>query len=195
MANPQGKLSSVHKEKIWQLRQKGHTITYVARALADGWPEEAPPIPPVQVSHQAVSGTYRKQLRERDDLYQTSIQTLPTGEAMDVLCRRLLAIADRESQRLADLQVGGKLDARDLERLANAVARIHRLAQIRASEPEPGEPNKPESPPSKPKTFAESLLGDDDGDQPPVADVPVPPTQKPPSRLGEATLTAPEYTA
>lgn len=174
-----GKLSSRHREKVWQLKQSRKSSAAVVRALAAGWPDEAPPLPPINVTRQSVDALYKKQLRERDQLYSTSIQKLPTGEAMDVLCRRLLMIADRESQHLADLQNEGKLDdaaTKRLARLADAVARIHRLAGIRAGEPEPGEPNAvsptPQTPEPQAPSFAESLLGEDD-EAPPIADVPI----------------------
>lgn len=174
-----GKMSAAHREKAWQLKQQRKSSQAVVRALAAGWPDEAPPIGPVTVTRQTIDGLYRKQLRERDQLYSTSIQKLPTSEGMDVLCRRLLMIADRESQHLADLQNEGKLDdaaTKRLARLADAVARIHRLAVVRADEPEPGEPNEPSAEPElqRPPSFAESLLGDDeDKAAPPIADVPI----------------------
>ena len=187
-----GKLDAAQREKVFDLKEKGLSGKAVAAALAKGWPDEVPPISPVEVSGQGVNDLYRRQKRERDLLYGSHVSKLSNGAGLDVLTRRLLVIADRETQRQEEKQKRGKLDGTELGRLVGAVERLHKLCGLRFDDPDPSPPPAPgESPaPARASTLADRLLDGElePGDgaahvaqadrtaasgAPPVADVPV----------------------
>lgn len=190
-----GKLDLLQREKIYKLKRAGRTGAEVQRALAQGWPNETPPIPPVEITVSAISHLWRKHKLETDELFSTKVQALATPDGLDVLTRRLLMIAERESQRFADVQSRRPLNVGELARLgalASATQRIHKLSRLRSQEPEPGRDRDQDAgsaAPAEPQSFASSLLDDEDGGAAPVADVPLPePEQAPdPAPFGAVT--------
>lgn len=172
MGNSYGKLTPGHEEAIYRLRKeknahgKPRSGTEIRRALAQGIAGE----PPVSISADRALKVARKLMDERDHLYTSKVQTKAPREGLQLLTKRLIVVAERETIRLERAENAGRLDANKLGKLAGALTKLHTL-QERAEER--GDPDAPANnggssadaaPP--PSTFAEGLLGTGgDGDQ------------------------------
>lgn len=137
MAATYGKLSDVHRDWVWDLARARISYARIADLLAQGNDECDPPIAPVKISPQGVGVLVRKQKREREQLYTIDLKSVPTDQGLDLVLRRLVAIADHETKRLDRQQERGQLDAKQLGALAGAMKAVHQLAQLRAAPPAP----------------------------------------------------------
>jgi hypothetical protein len=102
---------------------------------------------PFQISPSYVRDIGRKRLAERGELYAAGIDTSDPSKANRANLDRLTHLAARETSRLENLQGKGRLDARDVEKLASAIGRIEKVRQdIGGENPPPNNGAKPHAP-------------------------------------------------
>jgi hypothetical protein len=185
------RLSPSQRFAIYQLKADGKSGREVSELCARGYKELAP----FKVSESRANEVAREVADERGELYNSDLAKLPAHEVTEKLSKRLLSIADRETERLDKAQRGGKLNAAQLGQLAGAVSRLHDLlTRTRPNgdspAPEPndvgeGEGKKLDSPaPSKWVTDAAKGM---DEPNPPAPDPPAAPTHAP---VGDVALGA-----
>lgn len=167
-----GKLDPGHEEAIYQLKKAAKSGREIRELLARGYEKLAP----VSISASRANSIARRILDERDELYKSRIQDRPAGEALRLLTRRLLLIAERETERLESHQRAGRLDAARLGRLAGAVTKLHPLLDAneaarplgQGSAAQKGDSSEPNAPAS---AFASTLIGEGEA----VPEPPAPP--------------------
>lgn len=124
-----GKLTPGHEEAIYRLRKERNssgrprTGTEIRDALARGVDGE----PPVSISADRALKVARKLIDERDELYSVDVQKRAPREGLQLLNKRLMVLADKETARLERAERQGRLDANKLGKLAGALAKIHAL--------------------------------------------------------------------
>jgi hypothetical protein len=184
-----GKLDQLQREKVWEMKQGGYTAAEIARRLAAGFANSDPPIAKVDVSAQAVRALIKAQDEDRAAIERFAMARVPTQADVQTLRDRVLRIARRECERIADRQNRGRInpnEIRDLARMVGAVEAMETAAQKR-SRARPPAPSKPagdagstESDRAEP-TFADGLLerAQRSGSDESAAPLPAPPLSVP----------------
>jgi hypothetical protein len=142
MGKTYDQLTTLQREKIWELKEKGISGVKIAELLAAGFPREDPPIPRAKVTPQAINSVYRRLKLERDRLYYSRLASIPTDDVMALNRRKLSQILAAELERLRVAQERGKLDGDQLRKVAGAAERIEKLEQAaarRGAVPDPPE--------------------------------------------------------
>lgn len=151
------------------MRQPGsrqQSLRTIRERLSKGWQK----LPPVDVSEQTISATYRRVADDRQVLYKTRDSGKPNTERLDATVKRLLNVAERETARVERSERGGKLDANRLLKLARAIRGLYDLqerSERHGSDPGP-EDVPPESPDPPTSSLADRLAAavpDDHPDQ------------------------------
>jgi len=122
MASPP-KLSPEQRERIYTLKSKGLSGRATAELCEGGFED----LPPFKVTGQWCNDLWHKMAKERDELYGRKLNRLPADEAISVLARRLVVIADRETDRLERSQRKGRMNGNQLTALAAAIRRLYGL--------------------------------------------------------------------
>jgi NADH dehydrogenase/NADH:ubiquinone oxidoreductase subunit G len=118
------KFTPAQRDAIYRLHKQGKSGTKIAEATAAGTGDLAP----FTVSSQYAREIARQVAAERHELYDTSITDLPSSEAVRHLVRRCVDIAERETSRLEHAQNRGRLEAKQLGALAQALERLDKIA-------------------------------------------------------------------
>jgi hypothetical protein len=188
-----GKLSAQHEEACWELKKAGKTGREIREVLARGGykiigTDEG--LSPASISASRANRIARRLMDERDDLYTSEVLKRPTNEGARLLVRRLLRVAECETNRLERQQRAGRLDAAKLGRLAGAVERLVKVSERMDAEPpdDGATDGKADSQPDSggAPSFAASLLGEDDGET--VPETPSAPASPPPGSAAPLPL-------
>ncbi len=173
MAASYGKFSPEQEETIYRLKKAGKTGGEIALRCSEG----VEGLPPFTISASRANGVARKLADEREELYSSDVASRPAPEGLDLLTKRLLRIAERETRRLERQQEAGRLDAQRLGKLAAAMTKLHGLLE-RNAEPVPSKSTKKgdavEPDPDAPPSFADQLIGSGSEPAPAVEAVPEP---------------------
>lgn len=179
-----GKLDPGHEEAIYELKKAHKSGREIREVLARGYGK----LPPVSISASRANSIARRILDERDELYRSQVKDRPAPEGLRILTRRLMLIAERETERLERSQRAGKLDAARLGKLAGAVTKLHTLLDANdAAQPGPGgEADKKGDSPAPASAFASELIGE--GEAVPDPQGPTAPPPAPQAKQGEVPL-------
>lgn len=158
MAASYGKFSELHIERVWSLSLAGYTNRKITRLLANGFPRESPPVPPLKVSEQAVGQLVKAMRVQWEALESIKMATVPTEANADALRARILRIANREAERLAALQSAGKLDGDLLRKLASAAKAIEAMEDAAAARKRKRSPSRQPAPQTVPDDAPQSVV-------------------------------------
>lgn len=157
MSASYGKLDPEHEEAIYLLKKDGKAGRVIREMLAAGYNG----MRPVSISGGRANQVAKRMIEERDELYSSDLQTRPAPQGLAMLTRRLMILAERETQRLERAERAGRLDANKLGRLATALTKMHTLlerneAAGRGAEPPVKKGDSPDDAPP-PSSFADTL--------------------------------------
>lgn len=167
MARTPRRLKEHERDRVYELGKTGMTSALIAAACAES--DDFHKGFKISASH--VRTVLRRERAKRGELYRPEVSHLPALEALPALLGRLVETAEREVERLEQLQERGRLDAKRVTDLAGALDRLHRLAKRMDEDPPPpapgGEAKAADAVPDQPRTFAERLMA---GEAPDLAD-------------------------